>query len=668
MRRAWNRCHGMQQRLSIAILSAALCSSAPACVAGDDAERTRAEFQQAYQAALAGNAARFRSLEPRLRDYVLHPYLKYAEMLGDIRNARTGQVEAFLERNAGQPLEWRLRDPWLRELARRGDWETFLAFHKPAADVTLRCHHAVARLRTGATDGLADDVLALWLTGQSAPDACDPAFDWLYRTGRIDQDARFERVALAMEAGNAGLAAWLARGLEGEPTVWYRRWREMTVSPEATLAAAVRWEDTATARRIARHGLRMLARGNRDARAWESWQRLDEALEFPADERGELIRHLALDAATDHHPDAQQRLAAVPDGHADASVRAWRVRIALRQQDWPAVLEAIAALPEDERGQNRWRYWRARALEATDRAGEAFQHYGALASEADYHGFLAADRLGRAYPLEDRAPEGDPELQRELSARPAMARALELHHVGFHLSARREWHHALAGAEAEALRQAALLAARNGWHDRAIQALAQTGDRGAYGLRFPLAHERTLRERAAEHRLAPEWVFGLVRAESGFIVDAHSPAGARGLMQMMPGTGRDLSRELGLPWSGAQGLSAPEINVHLGTRYLAGMLERFDGNVVLATAAYNAGPHRVDRWIGDNSPADPTVWAETIPFHETRDYIQRVLAYSVIYDWRLNGSPGRLSARLPTAPGALARACASLWPAAAACR
>lgn len=657
----------VQRLVSIAVLLG-LLGSAPAHAAEDETDRRRALFQEAYEAGLEGNTARFEARARQLRDYVLYPYLEYARLKGRIRQAKAAEVADFLSRHEGEPLEWRLREAWLRELARRGDWRTYLEFHHPTSDVTLRCHHGVARLRTGRTDGLEDEVLALWLSGRSVVEACDPLFEWLYRTNRIDQETRFRRVALAMEAGNLGLAAWLARDLEGKHRVWYRRWRDMTARPEATLKAAARWEATDTSRRIARHGLMLLARGDDGGRAWAAWEQLDGVLAFDAQERGAIIRHLALDAATDYRADAAQRLAMVPASHVDESVHAWRARVPLRQLDWPAVLEALAALPESMQAEPRWRYWRARALEATGRLQEAYAAYAALSKEPEYYGFLAADRMGRGYRLENEPILLDAARQKALISRPAMARALELHHVGLHLSARREWHHALTGTDVADLRQAALLAERHGWHDRTVWALAQTGDRSAYELRFPFAFEPEITRRAAERSLDPAWVFALVRAESGFITDAHSPAGARGLMQLMPDTGRRLSRKLGLVWRGTAELSNPGFNVVLGTGYLADMLARFGGDMVLATAAYNAGPHRVERWIAENPPVQSEIWAETLPFYETRDYVQRVLAYTVVYDWRLDGETQPLSARLPDGRPSLALGPLCWWPMLAHCR
>lgn len=644
----------MRRILSIALFVAA--AVLPLLAAEDDRARQRERFLEAYEAGLRGQTARARKAVEPLADYVLAPYLDYAILKGRLDEANADEVGAFIERHGDTPLDWRMRVAWLHELAAREEWEAYLDWYRDTADITLRCHHATARLRTGDAAGLAPAVTELWLAGRSQPDACDPVFDWLYGTGRVTHHLRYERVVRALESGSYGLARWLADKLPAERRVWYLRWRQMIVSPERTLEAARRWQDTAEARRIVLYGLRRLGRTDEGEKAWRAYRAAAERFSFTDEERGVLMRQLALDAATDYHDDALDHLDAVPGAYVNASVRQWRVRAALQRRDWPAVLEAIGRLTPAERSAPRWRYWRARALAATGSADAARSVYAELASETGYYGFLAADRIGASYRFEGESLSVPPERLKGVDARPAMGRALELFQVGLTLSARREWHLALEGADRETLRAAALLAARAEWHDRAILALADTADWRVYELRFPVAHESLLESNARHHGLDLSWLYGLIRAESSFITDARSPAGALGLMQIMPGTGRRVARDSGSEWQGSGELLSPERNVALGTAYLARLFKRYRGNMVLATAAYNAGPENVDRWIEENEPDDPAVWAETIPFHETRDYIQRVLAYSAVYDWRLGRKVLRLADRMPAHPPTLAAA------------
>jgi soluble lytic murein transglycosylase len=212
---------------------------------------------------------------------------------------------------------------------------------------------------------------------------------------------------------------------------------------------------------------------------------------------------------------------------------------------------------------------------------------------------------------------------------------------------RNEWTAALVGADRETLRAAAAVAVAEDWPDRAIAALGDSGDRRWYAWRFPSPHIELVRENAAANGLDPAWIMGLMRSESALAEDAISHAGARGLMQITPGTASRLARKHGFAYRGRAELLEPQVNVRFGTTYLRDLLDRFDGNPVLATGAYNAGPGAVDRWIDDGYTGDAAVWIDSLPYFETRDYIPRVLAFTTIYEWRLGLPVRRVSTRMP---------------------
>lgn len=609
---------------------------------------TRQRFLEAYKAGLKGDTARAKSLARDLGGYVLYPYLKYALLKGRLDSAGNQEVLSILKRYQGYAFAPRLKRDWLEHLAEKKDWATFLKHYDGGGSSALQCHGLNARLQTGHTWTLAADALDLWLVGYSQAAACDPVFEWLYGQGRVNGELRFGRVALSLEAGNTGLAAYLARPLSAEYRQWYERWRDMIAQPVATLKEAGNWLDTEIARRIVRDGLYRVANTKEQGgHAWRLWQTARATFEFSDRERGRISRRLALDAATDYHPDSIKMLGVVPGPYINDSVRAWRVRTPLMRRDWKQVLAAIDAMPAHQRREKAWRYWYARALEAAGKQAAAERTYRELAQDVSYYGFLAADRIEAPYVIKSQTPVEKPKLQRALIAKPAMQRAFELFHVGLTLSARTEWRRALRGATREELIQAALLAYEQDWYDRVIFALADAALWNAYEMRYPLAFKKKIQTRAAKYGLASTWLYGLIRSESLFMTDAHSSANAYGLMQLLPATGRSQAREMGMNWRGAEALMEPEYSLALGSAYLAGLANRYRGNTVLATAAYNGGPEEVDAWVRQNPPEYAAIWIETIPFYETRNYLKRVLACSVIYDWRLGDSAVQLSARLP---------------------
>jgi soluble lytic murein transglycosylase len=213
--------------------------------------------------------------------------------------------------------------------------------------------------------------------------------------------------------------------------------------------------------------------------------------------------------------------------------------------------------------------------------------------------------------------------------------------------ARREWNRAVDGLDDNDRRQVAALAYARGWYDRAVFAFANDDDSHFYEQRFPLADEQDVLAAAQAAGIDPAWAFAIIRAESAWQTDAHSGADAYGLMQLLPGTAAQLARENGLPYGNAQDLYDPGINIPLGTRYLAAMAMRYDGSPWLASAAYNAGPIPVQRWVDARGALPPDVFIATIPYHETRDYVGRVLSFETMYDWRLHGDALPVTSRMP---------------------
>jgi soluble lytic murein transglycosylase len=332
----------------------------------------------------------------------------------------------------------------------------------------------------------------------------------------------------------------------------------------------------------------------------------------------------------------------------DPEVKEWRLRLALRAGDWHEVLRDIES-QGDAADEPEWRYWRARALEALGRESDARWLYSQLAKNPDYYGFLAADRLGAPYRIVQHASEPDEQVIQQLGQRPGIVRARELVLVGLYPEAEAEWDTATRELSTPARCQAALLAGRWGWHGRAIPALAAGGCWQDLALIYPLAFTATLAPETERLNLDLSWVYGLIRTESVFRPNAVSAVGAQGLMQLMPATGRDVASRLGLAVDANGALLDPDTNLAIGGMYLHEVLQHFEGSETLATAAYDAGTAKVEDWLPEAGTLPMDVWIDTIPYTETRNYVHRVMGHTVIFDWRLNGTPTRLSARLGTA-------------------
>jgi len=606
----------------------------------------RDAFSQAWQAAARGDREEFQRLLPGLEDYLLYPYLQYEDLRYRRAEVDDRAMLEFLEAHDDWAFTRGLERAWLRSLASRQQWTSLLAHAGEAGDTEVRCAHAEARIRGGQTEGLAAEARALWAVGQSQPEACDSVFRWLQQEGGITPGLAWRRVRLAMEAGNPGLARYLVRFLPENERLWVERWGRQQAASYRRLDEALQWPAGSHRQEITEVGLRRLARSDPD-RAWRIYRALEGQVQWPVDIQNALLREIALWSAVTGSADAPQRMRAVPDSVRDDNLLEWWVRYALARGAWQEVSQAIAEMSPPTAGSSRWRYWKARALAETGAAGQAAALLEELAQETSYHGFLAADLLGLPYVVCPETPAVTAGAMNDLAMEEGFRRALELRKAGVRNWARSEWQLAARSLDRQDLRVAAGLAVREEWPEMAIYALGDSGDQSWYEWRFPLVFSDLVSDSSAHLDLDPAWVMGLMRSESAMAADAVSAAGARGLMQLMPATARQLAKRHGQRYDGSDQLLRPEDNIRFGTTYLRELLDRFDGNPVLVSGAYNAGPHAVDRWLLERPRGEPAIWVENVPYFETRDYIPRVLAFATIYDWRLQRPVARVSSRMP---------------------
>lgn len=606
----------------------------------------RAAFRQAWATATQQGGDGWRTLAAGLRDYPLYPYLPAAALEHDIRTVDLATVQAYLAQYPDLIPAQDLRREFLLELARRKDWTGFAALYRPGINTTLTCDALQAKLAGGATLDFQRDLAELWQHA-GLPNACDPVLQAAHDQGLLTETRLWARIDRAVDAGQGGTVAALAGWLPSGQAATAQKLVQALRDPAAAAKAAAHWPDMPRLRRAAAIALQRLARRDPDA-GDEAWQTLRTRFRFSADQRDDVLHALALYHAADFDPGALDRLVALPAGAQSDATREWRVRVALSQQDWRAALAGIEAMPATQQDDDEWRYFRARALVELGRAEDAQPLYRALAQQATYYGFLAADRIGASYAICPLHPAAaDPQREQALLAMPGLQRAFELYAVDLPRYARREWARALAGSDAATRQLAAELANRQGWYDRAVFTFSHGDMLRYYALRFPLAAQDGLVAQAAQAGIDPAWAYGILRAESAWMSDAHSGADARGLMQLLPSTAAAVARRNGLAWSGGDSLYDPAVNVALGTRHLAELAARFGDAPWLASAAYNAGSAKLDQWLDARGSLTPDLFVATIPYKETREYVARVMAFSVIYDWRLHGNALPVSARMP---------------------
>ena len=616
-------------------------------------DRQREIFKRVYADVERGNWSVVDALsqtEQRLlSEYVLWPDLRAVFFRATMTKADHDDVEAFLDQHGVLRPARSLRYRYAVHLAAIGDLPGYLSiyqrYYQGMEDAKLDCLALHAEIDAGRHNRVVTRATDLWMIGKSQVDECNPVFEYLDKhqlLGPADYQRRFD---LAVAAREFSRARWLAKSIDQRHVDMAGQWLEAQGNPVAFVRGYKRPASDEPGRRQLVYAIERITYRNPEL-ALELWQQLRKQYHFDSAAELRTSRHIALWTARDQLPNAYALLIALPAAAQSDEVLRWRARTSLRNQNWNHLLTDIKLMSASERNSEEWRYWHGIALLRTGDQAAARLVLDALAQERSFYGFLAADELGLDYALVDTEIVADETVIAELANRPSLVRARELFLVGLDGRGRSEWDAVIAYLSPQQKTQAAILASRWQWHSRAIAAAASVGEYDDLSLRYPLPYEELFRRHAAQASISTTWAYGIARSESLFMRDVRSSAGAIGLMQLMPATGRQVAREIKLPYSGIDTLTNPQHNIRLGTSYLGKMVDRFGGNRVLATAAYNAGPHRVDRWLPETGTIDARIWIENIPFNETRKYVRRVLAAETIFHWRLTGRVRRLSDEL----------------------
>ena len=605
--------------------------------AGAFAAASDDDFIAARDAFRNGDAAQLQRLAPEFRGSLLEPYITYYQLKLNLDTDDPTAIRQFLARPQDTPLIDRLRGEWLKQLGQNQQWAAFDReyLYLKNGDTELSCYALQSRRRTQEKAALRA-ARELWFSGDSQPASCGVLFDAALAAGIISTQDVWQRLRLTLEAGNVSLARQLAGKLpekEAPSTVSLNRAYN---DPERYLARARLKKANRGQRTVALFALQRLALQLPDL-AYRRWQRI--AAYFPESERRYFYSWLGYEAARDHDPHALEWYRRAGDEPLNEQQLAWRVRAALRIQNWHEVLHGIDAMPQEQRHRTAWRYWKARALQALGYKSKARALFVGLSGEYDFYGQLAAEELGSApgaaMSSADYQP-GEKEIA-QIEAMPGIRRAEALYRMDMRNDALQEWSWAIRDLDDKHLLAAAEVARRHGIYDRAIGTAERTTQLHDFNLRYLAPYRTELEPHIRDSGLDEAWVYGLMRQESRFVTQAKSGVGAAGLMQIMPATARWVARKLGMKDFRHALVHELDTNLKLGTYYLKTVLSRFDNNAVLASTAYNAGPSRARQWRGDK-PLEGAIYIETIPFDETRHYVRKVMSNTVYYA-KLFGQP-----------------------------
>ncbi|MFT0211047.1 transglycosylase SLT domain-containing protein [Pseudomonas sp. F1_0610] len=620
---------------SLLSLCAAISFSISLPAAALSLEQQRSLFTQTKAELAKGKTSLFQQNKNALSSYPLYTYLVYDELSLRLKSAPDQEIEHYISSNQDLPqIRW-MQMRWLKQLADKKDWATFAKYYSPELNFTeLDCLQGQQLLATNQFDSAYSLANTLWLSGQSQPNACDPLFNAWAAAGKQTEEHRWQRFLLAIDANNYRLANYLTQTI---PSHKAQANKLLAVAQRPELIAQTQnypGKDSQTAQVVAL-GLRKLARKNAE-QALTLLNHYSQQLAFTEHEQIALAKTIGLPLAKRFDIRGLAVMQNFDPNYKDDTVSEWKARLLLRTGQWKAANQTIRAFPSSLANTNRWQYWQARSLQLANPSDKGIQqHFANVANQRDFYGFLSADQVKQPYHLLNQPKTLSPEITDKVRNLPAVARAKEFIARNEIAEARREWYFISQHLSNDELIAQAKLAYEMQWYFPAIVNISRAQYWDDLDIRFPLVYQQQFRDNAKQRGLLTSWVIAITRQESGFMADAKSHAGAMGLMQVMPATARETARRYGITLSHPQKALEPETNIQIGTAYLSQVSNMFKGNRILASAAYNAGPGRVRQWLKDADHLPYDVWVESIPFDETRQYVQNVLTYSVIYSDKL---------------------------------
>jgi soluble lytic murein transglycosylase len=582
--------------------------------------------------------SRYRELLPHLKNYPLVAYLEYQELGERLMDLPTREVEQFFNRYPDAYVSERMRHRWLRALAIKELWPEYRRFYDSSlTDPELACLNLRARLATGDKTAL-KDVEPLWNIEKPQSTACDPVFKEWKRTGYLTPALLWSRHQKAVKADEISLAASLLQEMAPEQQVPALLYENIAQNPRLILQPEHFKTQTPETRVSIALGLEKYAQTDAQEAAL-LWKIYSSRSDFTEDERLNISYTIARQLLRqDHGKEAEQLVTTTPNLSRPDLMEAL-IREALIQQDWEKAYRWVLRLPADNRKTERWTYWQARIMEQLkikELEGKTPKDfYVNVANTRSFYGFLASDKLGVNYSLLDKPLTISKEILNKVESDPGIQRAREFYLLGNLAAASREWtfttNHLPTTEEMVA---AGRIADRWGWYRQAIQTMQDSDYWDELSVRFPIPFHEHVKAAVRQTSIDPHFVFAIAKQESAFNSDAKSPVGAMGLMQLMPTTAKSTAKKAGLLYR-PQDLLLAEKNIALGSRYLEELLAAFSGNRILAAAAYNAGPSRVKQWLNkDENKLPYDVWIETIPYKETRLYVQNILSFAVVYAYR----------------------------------
>lgn len=559
----------------------------------------------------------------------LDRFMAYIQWSQNLPHQPEPNFIAFIDSDT--PLSIKLREKWLYQLARQKDWANFTKYYRPSADINLQCFAQTANFNQGNRAEILSKTRLLWLTGNFQPPSCNALFDLMVKMDNFDEHLITQRIILALENRNIDLARYLLK-----------QYKQPRLKDEQLLVAIYQ-----NPTRIAQlepgelhdyfylFGLKGMIATHIDQaiRYWQdnkTQQFLNEA------QQQSFLVQLVLYKAMRGHNDEPFWFAKIKPIFYNAAILDWQIRFALKNQNWEQVEYLVNQSPDKDKP--CWQYWLARALEAKGETAKASYIYQSIAKNRHYYGFLASMRLHKTPNFENEKPVYDLNVLKPYQ--PFTDSIKALYYSKQPLQASRLLNDFISELPKE--EKSALIywvATALQWYGKSVYLSSTEELNNQLTLRFPIIHYDTVKEYAKTYQVPPEFIYAIIRQESGFREDVVSPAGARGLMQVMPYTATVVAKHEKISYFHKDQLFSSQKNINIGVAYLKQLNNRYNHHPVLIAAAYNAGPRQVNYWLKNHPPKEMDIWIDTLPWHETRNYLKNIIAFYAVYQYRLQLRP-----------------------------
>lgn len=559
----------------------------------------------------------------------LERFMTYMQWSQNLPNKPDANFFAFVDSDT--PLAQKLREKWLYQLARQKNWDLFLQHYKDSSDINLQCYAQIANFNMGKKEEALQATRKLWLNGNSLPPACNALFDFFLKSEHFDENLLKQRIILALEKPNLGLARYLLKQYK-QPRLQDEQLL-VSIAQNPNLISQIQPGELHDYFYL--FGLKRMVGTNMQQAIvnWESnkiRQILNEA------QQQAFLVHLTLFKALRNHEDEPLWFAKIKPVFYNDALLDWQIRFALKKQRWDEVATLVNYSPDKDKP--IWQYWLARAMEEKGDRAKAQKIYQTIAQSRHYYGFLASMRLNRTPNFANEQPEQNMTVLKPYH--PIIDMIRTLHHKKQILQASRLLNDFMSELPKEEKSALVFWIANDlQWHEKSLLLSNSDDLNNQLSLRFPVIYYTAIKNHAKNYHVPEELIYAIIRQESGFRVDVVSPAGARGLMQVMPITASVVAKREKIAYKDKNQLFSSEKNINIGVAYLKQLITRYNQHPVLVAAAYNAGPTQVNYWIKNHPPKEMDIWIDTLPWHETRNYLKNIIAFYAVYQYRLKQKP-----------------------------